>query len=392
MIYMKDIVKIFLSKTIPDMICIGYDLTYIKFLFSDEDLLQMMSFFNDNDDIEKIRSSINYLKEVRNNYEHGLKSDEDIFIIVNDVNTFFNLLNDIIKFCSLRDNNKLEFYYDFIRSIWLRMGPGDINDVNLFLERQLCFLKYDNTLGKTGKLDKYYDDFDIIYRNISNEDWFETNNNITFSFIGSVVQELLDNDDNLGKNCKYYELPSIHYAFNFENNIPICYIYGIQSIYNNKDESIKKKIQFIRKQFRNKYVSPDFVIALSLFIDFLNAREINIIKIPLLQVFSYTYHEHLSNNIKYAYSDYSDEERLEFENRYNNGDNSDVVLDYIHTKKMFEKFVSKEDLISKNKTERLINTFLVMNEVYDNIEFMTNPFIESDYLVAKIKKLSRTKM
>ena len=58
---------------------------------------------------------------------------------------------------------------------------------------------------------------------------------------------------------------------------------------------------------------------------------------------------------------------------------------------MYYRFVDKQDIISKNKTERLLNTFLVMNEKYDNIEFMNDPFIEDDYLSVKTKVNKKTK-
>ena len=49
---------------------------------------------------------------------------------------------------------------------------------------------------------------------------------------------------------------------------------------------------------------------------------------------------------------YSPEEREELEKRYQQGDRSDKVLDYLHTKSMIPRFVGKEDIISQNKTER----------------------------------------
>ena len=43
-------------------------------------------------------------------------------------------------------------------------------------------------------------------------------------------------------------------------------------------------------------------------------------------------------------------------------------------------------MISKNKTERFIYTFMVLNEVFDNIEICNEPFIQGDELIIKIKK------
>ena len=79
------------------------------------------------------------------------------------------------------------------------------------------------------------------------------------------------------------------------------------------------------------------------------------------------------------------------EKEYNDGNLTDKVLDYIHDKNMYYRFVDKQDIISKNKTERLLNTFIIMNEKYDNIEFMNEPFIEGDYLIIKNKINKKTK-
>ena len=173
------------------------------------------------------------------------------------------------------------------------MSPSDINDVNSFLEKQLSFLYYDDILPYDKSYFKKYDDMDIYYQNMDNEEWFETNNNITFSFVKN-------NNDTFS----IYDLPSIHYAFNKENNVDICYIYGIQNISNEKNDIIKEKIKPLKKQLQNKYVSQDFVLSLKLFIDFLRENEIYTIKVPLLQVFNYQYHENLSKSVEHSYYSY----------------------------------------------------------------------------------------
>ena len=69
---------------------------------------------------------------------------------------------------------------------------------------------------------------------------------------------------------KDYDFPAIHFALAKENNHPTCFLYGIQQQpIEQRNEDIKEYIQPIRKQLRNKYVSSDTLIALSLFFDFL---------------------------------------------------------------------------------------------------------------------------
>ena len=394
---MEEIIKQFLTKTIPDMNSMEFDLPYIKFVFDDKGLEEMSKYINNveyDNELEKMKNSIAYLKDIKNNYQKDLQNEEDIYIRIDDYQKFFFLLNEIVKTYASKEHRRLLQSINFIKSIWLRMSPSDIEDVNTFLEKQLSFLKYDDILDYHKNLYKKYQEFDIIYENKSNEDWFETNNHIDFSLRRKVeIKEDKSNFLSLFKdNDKYYDFPSIHYAFNIENDNPVCYIYGIQNIDNNrKDEIIKENIQDIKKQLRNKFVSSDFILSLKIFIDFLNDNNIKNIKVPLLQVFNYAYHKHLSDSLDDAYQAYTLEEKLDLEQSYKSGDRSDKVLDYIHDKKMYNKFTNKQDMISKNKTERLINTFLIMQEKYNNIEFINDPFIEGDYLMIKISELEKHK-
>lgn len=375
-----EIIRDFLNNTIPDMNSMEFDLPYIKFVFSDEEIQKMSAIAK----LEREIKSLEYLKTIQSNYTNGIKKDEDIFIVVDDYQKFFELLSKLVKKFSEREYRGLLDNINFIRSIWLRMSPSDIDNVNEFLERQLSFLNYDEVLKYSQEIYKKYDEFDIVYENKCNMDWFETNNHVAFSIRRETESEGIDKYLNLSCSYHYYKLPIIHYAFTKENDEMVCYIYAIQSMNNmEKDEVIKERIQPLRKELRNKYVSPDFIISLKLFTDFLKDQNITNIKVPLLQVFNYTYHEHLSDSVNKAYLSYDDKDELEKE--YNDGNLTDKVLDYIHDKNMYYRFVDKQDIISKNKTERLLNTFIIMNEKYDNIEFMNEPFIEGDYLIIKNK-------
>ncbi len=368
---MEEIITEFLDHTIPDMKDIEYDLTYIKFVFTDEALNEMDKYN---------KETVNYLRKTKNEFKNNPYNQEDIYIKVDDYNKFFYLLSELVSTYQKKENRKLLNSFNYIKSIWLRMGPSDINNVNEFLKKQLIFLHNYDLLPYYPKLYKEYNGIPVYYQNKANDDFFETDYNITFSFVRE------DTTDDFPIRYSY-NLPSIHYALRKENDSGVCYIYGIQNIKPIKDEILKEKIQPLRKQLRNKYVSADFILALKIFIDFLKDKHISIIKVPLLQVFNYSYHEHLSKNSKIRMDSYENKEELE--KRYDSGDKSPIVLAYIHDKKNYERFFDKEDSISKNKTERLVEIFMVLNEKYDDIEFLDDTFIEDENLVIRIKNVNK---
>ena len=152
------------------------------------------------------------------------------------------------------------------------MGVQDTCHVEDFLRGQLNFLMNDDLLDYYRHTWKNLGDLSLTYQVYCNEDWFETNNHITFYL--QKAGNFLEDDFLHSFDTKEYELPSIHYGFLKENGIPTCYIYGIQNIHSNaKDKEILQEIQPIRKSLRNPYMSADFILAMSFFFDFLN--EIN---------------------------------------------------------------------------------------------------------------------
>lgn len=366
---MKDIKNTFLTKTIPDFLSWEYDMPYIKFVF-DKDTLKSFNNSLIKEDLSYYKGlkSIEYLCDI---HKQWLSGEDEIYIVVHDSNRFFSLLEKLIQtYPKKKDNHKLLDSDNFIRSIWLRMGPSDIDHVEEFLERQLTFLNNSSVVPKYRELEDIGNSEVLAYRVHENDDWFETNQNIVFS-VRKYDGDIFDGN-------KDYDFPAIHFALSRENGKPTCFIYGIQSINGLHDEDVKKDIQPIRKSLRNKYVSPDFVIGLSLFLDFLYDNKIEDIEVPILQVFNYPYHEHLSSSIYDNYSGYAEEDREEIERLYEKGDRSDKVLDYMHTKGMVSRFVDKQDLISQNKTERFYNTFLELIRRYPCIELVSEPFIHSE--------------
>ena len=285
-------------------------------------------------------NSVNLLYEI--NEKHN-----DNCIRINNYDDFFEIMTLIFDECKKRKKTGNEF----IRSIWLRMGVEDLNNVELFLKKQLEFLKNDKCM--------YYDYYRDNNKSIScvgseNPEFFETN-----SYARFIVTD---------ENYKKYRLPVVHYAISKENSNPICYIYGIQNshIKNESNEDIDEFLRPIKKNLRNKYVSKDFVLALGMFLDMIYEKGIYEVRVPLLQVFNYDYHENLSEILNLVYNEYEDSDKIRYEEEYNKGSKDNMVIDYMHNKVMHDRFAGKEDIISYNKTERFINTFIVMVLIQKN--------------------------
>ena len=258
------------------------------------------------------------------------------------------------------------------------MGVDDLMHVNDFLYQQLNFLYGDKLFNGIYKTFEKYEKYKLVYDDLENEDSFETNNHLELSFINK--------DHKRGEEREKYSLPVVHYAISYENDEAVCYVYGIQNLDSQrKDESVKEFVSECKKSLRNSKVSPEFILTLKKFIDIIKSYGITTIKVPLLQVFNYQFHEYLSKAIDRDYADYTEEEREKYETMEANDDLNSSVLCYLFTKHSHERFVDKEDIISKNKTERLLDTFMIIEEKYHNIEFLNEPFIEGDTLLIKIK-------
>lgn len=376
------------------------DMSYIKFIFNDSDYDKIIMY------LEKIKSrgqafTINIKTNFSNRFvsfgeierviELVKKSKDDYidnyneninYIRITDLKEFLQLLNEIVR--KFDENARFNNFNAtaLLRSIWLRMGTNDINNVNNFLKRQLEFIKNDYLFSTNETTFKEINGICISYLNHGNEDWFETNRHIkvflkrevgkTFSqFLGTTIK------------YEYYTLPVIHCAFIKENNEASCYVYGIQNLKNTKkDEVINALIHDEKKRLRNKNVSPDFIIALKIFIDLLKEKGITTIKVPLLQVFNYDFHQSLGEKYHRKMASYSPEQIKDLE--WLNATDY-AIEEYENTKRQYARYYNKEDIISSNKTERLINTFYLVSEMYDNIDIVTESFIEEDNIICKIK-------
>ena len=106
--------------------------------------------------------------------------------------------------------------------------------------------------------------------------------------------------------------------------------------------------------------------------------------INTLQVFNYQFHEKISNNYHIELDKYSEEEKQKIEKRYNNGDRSKEVIEYINLKRNSKSYMDRQDNISYNKSERLIKSILELSERYTVLEITSYPFIEDENMHIKI--------
>ena len=373
---MEDIRKIFLYKTVPSFLSWECNLPFIRFVFEVSTLNELENCLDQSleDQNDKGVNALQSLYQNRKKYEEG---SNQRFIVVHDAPLFFSLLQEIIQEYEKRPHKKLQDSNNFIRSIWLRMGFEDVKNVESFLKKQLSFLKNNSIFPEYEEISSLQNKCVLAYRIHENDEWFETNQNIVFS-IRNTSDEAMDYP------CDY-DFPAIHFELTKENEEATCYIYGIQELGGMKNKQLKEKTQFLRKGMRNKHVSADFLIALSLLMDYLYDCGIYKVQVPILQVFDYPYHRELSSSIKKAFDGYTEEDKIELERLYIQGDRSDKVLDYFHTKKMVERFVDKEDQISYNKVERFLYTFIELMDKTDKIEMVSKPFHESENLILRLK-------
>lgn len=393
---MDKIKKIFLTNTIPDFLDKKYSLSFIKFVFDDETIEELSDDFEkeyedaykdkSKIDVEEYMKGLKSLLYLRKNRFEFLRGSDDVFIQVHDSDQFFEFLQELINLYSKRSRSALLNPVNFIRSIWLRMGTEDVKNVELFLRKQIAFMKNERVLSDYEEFAQLNDCDILTYRINENRDWFETNKNIVFSIHRSnLTSGDLSLEELLDMKSQDYKFPAIHFALVSENNLPKCYLYGIQQLdYGEKDDEIKEYIQPIRKGLRNKHVSSDILIALSLFFDFLYKRGLKDVVIPTMQVFNYPFHEQLSDQYHSVLDKYTEEEKQKMEERYNNGDRSDDVLEYMDRIRSSKKYMDRQDDISYNKSERLIYAIMELCERYPVLNVVSYPFVESEDMHIRI--------
>lgn len=247
-----------------------------------------------------------------------------------------------------------------MKRIWLRMGITDFENVELFLEKQLQFVK--NRTFNIHHLEKIgsFNEYDIFMKTIVNNTWDETTRSMVFIING-------DNET--------YELP--HILYDVDNN-GICYIYAVQSSKARKDKIIERKLYKLNKNIDNPNVHPSKVYALMLFFEQLKNKGISKIIVPSMQVLSYRYHELLSeeaakdlNNAKKQIENFPNDNYLQKK--------------FQSIKEWYDSVYNKQDKISYLKTEELINLVYRIIDYNPSIEITNDINIQGDSLNIKIK-------
>lgn len=273
-----------------------------------------------------------------------------------------NLLDLYEKFDEVKSARSLSI--QIMKRIWLRMNIKDFNDIELFLEKQLNFIKNNSSMKNIYEKNIYNSsDYSIIAKTYVNPTWDESNLSIYFIIFDKI---------------NYHTLPRILY--DISNNT--CYIYGIQTNkFGNRNKEIEK---LIYKRFSGNN-QPNKVFSLKLFISLLKEYNIDTIRIPIIQVLSYRYHEILSKNEKIRFNKKWTEERVNNINNLYNFEKKWELSEYNADINWYLNIVDKEDTISKLKTEDFINLiYRIIDE--DNDLILETDIFTSDELVIKIKK------
>ena len=162
------------------------------------------------------------------------------------------------------------------------MGPNDFNDVNKFLEKQLEFLNNNWNFKLNDKnyqvVDKFFEREVLAYYSVSGT-YDETFYEVDFRITGNSEIE------------STHPLSTVRYGMCHEENELVCYIYAIQNTghpYINKAVQRQLYKEFVKKDYG---VHPNQIYAMYLFLKQLQKSGISKVKIPLLQVLNYNYHE-----------------------------------------------------------------------------------------------------
>lgn len=367
----------------------------LKFIFKSEDIDMFKKeiyskLYRKSDDCCYIQDALIYVEDIeprldilkRNLVDYLNNKDDNIYYIyIDDTSRFANLLYKLTK--TLYNEDSYHFKIGKVLDwVWLRMSPSEFDNIYNFLERQIAFAEnksfpYDNWH------EKYlcsFKEFDIYYTCLWNHTCYETNKNMSLTLC-------------INGSC-FLKLPQIHFQVLDEGSKKICYIYAIQNekdIYISKDvaeefnkkESSTETLRATKKELRNKYVNYRFILALKFFVELLRQNGIYDIRVPLLQMFNYDFHISCSN----FYKPYIER----FEKRIQQGEITPDYEIYVDTKKFYDSYAGKEDLISKNKTERLIGTFMTLEEKFGDIAILSEPFIQGENLLVKVLKPSNNK-
>ena len=358
----NEIVALFLSVSIYE-IKNETETPNINFIFGPDGLVLFNKLINNpiiKDNLEPLiitKENKDFL-EYRNN-------DDCPTLYIKDSIKFFELLTKIT-------NSQIELYNYYgikslpremakhiLRRIWLRMSVNDIENVEMFLERQLEFVNNRSfDYLKKEKITTYLD-YDVNVETIANRTFDETTRNMVFT---------IENDK------EHYELPNILYEVDDNNTF---YIYGVQNKITDKSKTIERKLYKLNKGIENPNVHPSKVCALLILFEQLKKRGITNIVVPGMQVLSYRYHELLSIGIVNDLQRVKDR-LMELPNSLS------LKREYNSLKEWYKRLNGKEDTISYLKTEELFNLIYRMTKHDSSIKITNEVNIEGDSINIKI--------
>lgn len=362
-ITLKETIELFITNTIYDIINES-EIPRINFIFKDEAYDLFFEIMN------------NPFK-LKNGWTPNIKEKDILFlknsidynyptIIIKDHIKFFGYLTEItnnsIKLHNKYNRTKIsrQHLIYILKRIWLRLGPNDLNNIEEFLYKQAIFNsndifeEYKFNKEREHIINNYYN-YNVSAENSLNNTWDESTKCMSFKIL---------------TNSNYHTLPNIYYDI-IDNE---CYIYAIQN--DRKPNKLKEIDKLLYKDYKG-IAQPNKVYALKLFINMLKEKGIKKIKIPTLQILNYDYHKILSDKEKKSFNKMWPKEYIEKLTK-------EELIEYENDLLWYKHLVDKENIISKIKTEDLINLIYKIVNEDDNL-YITNDIDISDTLDIKIK-------
>ena len=186
-ISIEEVIEIFLTHTI-------YELKYEK-------ETPNINFNFKEDGFILFKKLINHQKDIDFLIEHS--NDDCISLNIFDSYLFFNYLTEIINetyrlFIEYEDNVDIrETAIYLLRRIWLRMGITDIENINIFLDNQLQFIKNRTFDNPESQKVSTFKDYDVFTKTKTGDLWDETTRKMVFT---------LKKDNETSSNCNSLSL------------------------------------------------------------------------------------------------------------------------------------------------------------------------------------------
>lgn len=241
-----EVLRLFCLKLIPDFKGEFYNMPYLNFVFNDADINSIKNYLESMEikddqvylnihvgmhdrkvDASVINEVIDILVNTKKEYEETEYEETEyeetqdknaIYISVSNAKDFFTLLGEITQKFEDNYNHNSMTTTSLLRTLWLRMGASDTNNIYAFLYRQKEFIKNDYLFNMDETKFHKLGDLDISYVNRGNEAWFETNRHIHF-YIKKKKDKKENELNEFENDYLYYSLPVIHYGLIKEDNI-----------------------------------------------------------------------------------------------------------------------------------------------------------------------------